>query len=453
MEKIVQLDSMLALLSDQLLLQQGLDLFIKSSMIIGLAFLVATLFRKQLSNNSSHLLWLSSMLCVGLLPLGMLVLSLFPAVFLDTGPITVISISASSAASVGLDEQNWSALLGIGYALIASLLLLRLFLSAIALMRINTDSQLCSDESILRQSKHSCDALGISRVVAIKFSNAVASPMSFGLFKPVVILPPAASTWADSTIEDVLIHELAHIKRLDWPTMLFCHVLTSLLWANPLLWVAKNRVNEAAEQSCDAAVLRCGKDGSSYAEDLLRLAQESLKNKQVPLLAQLMFDESNLTMRIKNILDGTLIGRANRGFVTGLIVSTLLITSACSGVSLLGSNLKDQEMLPTNTAIPQYPTQAALQGIEGWTLVSFTVSAEGLVEKNSLKVVDAEPADIFNRTSIRAAEKFEFQPRIRNGKAVEIEGVQYVFRFDLEDDGDGQHEGQRPPPPARSRGV
>jgi len=443
------LESLITILGSQPLLQYSLDLLLKSSIIIGLTYLIAKVFRHTLSNTGSHLLWINSMLCVALLPLATFIHSSFPTVFLDAGPIAVIIIQSGSVGAVEVAEQSWGTLLGLSYVLVASLLLLRLGFSALALKAINSDAVVCTDKSILGLLRRVCESLEISRTVRVKFSEDIASP----LFKPVVILPSVASEWTASTLEDVMLHELSHIKRLDWPTMLFCHVLTSLFWINPLLWFAKSRVNEAAEQDCDAAVLRYGKDGVKYAEDLLRLAKESLTNKQAPLLAQLMFDESNLTMRIRNILDGKLIGKASRVFVAGLALSALLLVSACSGVNLFGSNLQDQEILPTVAEPPQYPTRAADEGIEGWTLVSFTVTADGLVEENSAQVIDAEPADIFDRASIRAAQKFEFQPRIRNGKAVDIPGVQYVFRFELEDE-EGvpqpQTEGQRPPPPVRS---
>jgi len=450
MENIILIDSLIAILGNQPLLQYGLDLLLKSSIIIGLTYLVATVYRHSLSNTSSHLLWLNSILCVALLPLVMFIFAALPDAFLDTGAITVITIQASSAGAVEIAERGWGSLLGSSYVLIVSMLLLRLLFSAISLKRVNADSILCANKSIQRQLSRVCESLKISRTVQVKFSEDIASPMSFGLFKPVVILPAAASEWAESTLEDVMLHELSHIKRLDWPTMLFCHVMTSLFWINPLLWFAKSRINEAAEQACDGAVLRYGKDGVGYAEDLLRLARESLVNKQAPLLAQLMFDESNLTMRIRNILDGKLIGKASKVFVAGLTFAALLVVSACSGVNLIGSNLQDQEILPTVAEPPLYPSRAAAEGVEGWVLVSFTVKADGMVEEDSVKVVDAEPAEIFDRNSIGAARRFEFQPRIRNGRAVEIPGVQYVFRYNLEPGG-YQQEGQRPPPQARSR--
>ncbi|MBL6905497.1 MAG: TonB family protein [Pseudomonadales bacterium] len=93
----------------------------------------------------------------------------------------------------------------------------------------------------------------------------------------------------------------------------------------------------------------------------------------------------------------------------------------------------DGDFLPLVAIAPQYPTRAAQRGIEGWCLVSFTVNGLGNVEEDSIVVVDAEPSNIFDRSSIRAATRFKFQPRVVDGQGVAVEGVQYVFRYELED--------------------
>lgn len=93
-------------------------------------------------------------------------------------------------------------------------------------------------------------------------------------------------------------------------------------------------------------------------------------------------------------------------------------------------SITDGEMLPLVNVTPQYPTRAASRGIEGWCQVSFTVTDTGGVR--DVFVVDAEPAGIFDSSSIRAAEKFKFQPKVVDGKGVEVPNVQYVFRYQLE---------------------
>jgi len=93
----------------------------------------------------------------------------------------------------------------------------------------------------------------------------------------------------------------------------------------------------------------------------------------------------------------------------------------------------DGDYLPLVAIAPQYPTRAAQRGIEGWCLVSFTVDGMGNVVEDTITVVDAEPASIFDRSSIRAATRFKFQPRVVDGQGVEVPGVQYLFRYQLEE--------------------
>lgn len=100
-------------------------------------------------------------------------------------------------------------------------------------------------------------------------------------------------------------------------------------------------------------------------------------------------------------------------------------------IGAAGLGVSDGEMLPLVNIQPTYPTRAAQRGIEGWAQVSFTVTETGGVR--DVSVVDAEPPGMFDQASIRAAERFRFQPRVVNGQPVEVPNVQYVFRFQLEE--------------------
>lgn len=100
---------------------------------------------------------------------------------------------------------------------------------------------------------------------------------------------------------------------------------------------------------------------------------------------------------------------------------------AIGGTSI---SITDGEMLPLVNVTPTYPTRAASRGIEGWCQVSFTVTETGGVR--DVIVVDAEPAGLFDSSSVRAAEKFKFQPKVVDGQGVAVPNVQYVFRYQLE---------------------
>jgi len=108
--------------------------------------------------------------------------------------------------------------------------------------------------------------------------------------------------------------------------------------------------------------------------------------------------------------------------------------SVDTGLQLSNASISitDGDMLPLVAIAPQYPTRAAQRGIQGWCLVAFTVNGLGIVVEDSIVVVDAEPSGIFDRSSIRAANRFKFQPRVVDGVGVSVDNVQYVFRYQLE---------------------
>ena len=106
-----------------------------------------------------------------------------------------------------------------------------------------------------------------------------------------------------------------------------------------------------------------------------------------------------------------------------------------TGLELSNASISatDGDYLPLLAIAPEYPTRAAQRGIQGWCLVSFTVDGLGNVIEDTIAVVDAEPPNIFDRSSVRAAARFKFQPRVVDGQGVEVSGVQYLFRYQLED--------------------
>ena len=123
--------------------------------------------------------------------------------------------------------------------------------------------------------------------------------------------------------------------------------------------------------------------------------------------------------------------------VLGPTPSTGIVNSeaaAVTGVDLTPTEIVigNSELVPLVAIAPQYPTRAAQRGIEGWCLVSFTVDGRGNVIEDSIVVVEAEPPGVFDRTSMRAVTRFKYQPQVVDGEGVEVPGVQYLFRYDLE---------------------
>jgi protein TonB len=95
----------------------------------------------------------------------------------------------------------------------------------------------------------------------------------------------------------------------------------------------------------------------------------------------------------------------------------------------LGLDQSDGEYLPIVKVAPVYPRRALSRGLEGYVIVEFTVTKQGTV--SAPKVIKAEPADIFNQAAIDAALKFKYKPRVVDGEAVEVAGVQNKITFQI----------------------
>lgn len=90
----------------------------------------------------------------------------------------------------------------------------------------------------------------------------------------------------------------------------------------------------------------------------------------------------------------------------------------------------DGDFLPIMKVTPVYPAVARTRGIEGYTIVEYTVTAKGTTR--DIRVIESDQGTIFNRVSVEAAAKFKYKPRVIDGTAVEVHGVQNKFNFTLE---------------------
>ncbi len=85
---------------------------------------------------------------------------------------------------------------------------------------------------------------------------------------------------------------------------------------------------------------------------------------------------------------------------------------------------EEGDIIPIVVIRPMYPRDAAMQGLEGWVKVGFTITEIGTVK--SPRVIEAQPPRIFNREALRAIMKWKFKPRVIDGVAVEREATQII---------------------------
>jgi protein TonB len=102
-------------------------------------------------------------------------------------------------------------------------------------------------------------------------------------------------------------------------------------------------------------------------------------------------------------------------------------TGLAGGLSL---DSGDGDYLPIVKVAPIYPRRAQSRGIEGYVIVEFTVTKNGSVRDPI--VIEAQPENIFNRAALDAALKFKYKPRVVDGEATEVAGVQNKITFEID---------------------
>jgi beta-lactamase regulating signal transducer with metallopeptidase domain len=141
--------------------------------------------------------------------------------------------------------------------------------------------------------------LGVHRRVRLMWTMRVAVPMTWGFFRPIILVPDSALRWAAENRRIVLLHELEHVRAGDSLFGVLAHVMCALFWFHPVAWRIARELRNDAELACDDRVLARGTRRSDYAELLVGAA-----DRLVPMAnAMALSERSGLRARLAAVLD------------------------------------------------------------------------------------------------------------------------------------------------------
>jgi len=196
-------------------------------------------------------------------------------------------------------------------------------------------------------------ALAIQQPVCVRITRHPAVLATWGVIRPIILLPSDAPSWPPERIRAVLAHELAHVARRDWLVHVIAEMARVMYWFNPLFWIACARLRSDSEHACDDIVIEHGIARTSYAAHLVDLARAFRVHGRTWVPAPTMARPSTLERRIRIMLNPPterrpLTVRSRAAIVAGLLAIALPIAAASQGAGAPSGVLRD----PSGRVLP-----------------------------------------------------------------------------------------------------
>jgi len=168
---------------------------------------------------------------------------------------------------------------------------------------------------------------------SLRESPALVAPVTVGIVRPSILLPPSWRRWHPATLHAVLAHERAHVRRGDLAVAFAARVNRCVFWFHPLAWWLERAVAVAAEGACDDAAIAELASGAKYADALVEMARAVNRSRgRIVWLAAGISGSFALRRRIDRVLSCTARRRMTRVRVLALVSSAaaaIVAAAAC----------------------------------------------------------------------------------------------------------------------------
>ena len=214
-----------------------------------------------------------------------------PAVMVPVRPVTAPSVNAAVPAATGRISP-WLLVWALG-ALACALF----FAVAYWKCRREFRASLPVDNEYVKlwRSDHR-----LHRSIAIRQSGRISAPLTYGVFRPVILMPKSTDWDDQDTLGYVLAHEYVHIRRFDAVTKLVMTAALCVHWFNPAVWIMYVLANRDLELSCDAAVISQFGEGKKTAYAMALIRMEETRSGLTPLCSN--FSKNAIEERIIAIM-------------------------------------------------------------------------------------------------------------------------------------------------------
>jgi beta-lactamase regulating signal transducer with metallopeptidase domain len=200
-----------------------------------------------------------------------------------------------------------------------------------------------------------------TELIGVRESGHIASPVTLGIARPVIVLPADWREWDATKLEAVLAHERSHIRRRDPAVQVLSAIHRALLWYSPLSWFLDRQIVRLAEQASDDAAVAAIRDRASYAEVLLEFMQRGVRraNWQDSWQGVPMARYGQPEQRIHRILDATTLSRGATRWSIAAILALGLPLAYVIAAARPGTPEVQAQATPQKEAAPSASEQLA----------------------------------------------------------------------------------------------
>ncbi len=179
---------------------------------------------------------------------------------------------------------------------------IRILFGLFGTFRLTREGQDIQDSLWKRLLQRFLATVFLRRKINLLSHDKTMVPLTWGIIKPVVMMPAESKNWSENQRSTALYHELSHIKRGDYLVMILARISRAIYWFNPLSWIVLRMIKKEQEKACDELVLKAGIKPSTYAENLLYIRNSISGHWNPPATVLGVMNKSHLNDRLTTIL-------------------------------------------------------------------------------------------------------------------------------------------------------